>query len=185
MWFIKNKIRFIYRNIRMAFLRWWKGLKYVHNTFIIGENCHISPDLVAGAYSYIGPRCIIYPKVVIGEYTMLANDVAIIGGDHIYDKPGMPVIFSGRGELNPTIIGKDVWIGAFVKIRTGVKIGNGAIVAFGSVVTKDVEAYSVYGGIPAKKLKDRFPNIQDRIDHDAVLKKGYLDCGFNFNLLCD
>lgn len=168
----------------MFFLRWKLNLKYVHKTFYIGGGCDISSDLIAGAYSYIGPRCLIYPKVSIGDYTMLANDVSIVGGDHAYDMIGRPIIFSGRGKLNSTVIGKDVWVGAYVKIMTGVKIGNGAIIALGSVVTKDVEAYSVYGGIPAKKIKDRFQNQQDRIRHEEMLKKTYQDCGFNFNLLC-
>lgn len=177
-------MRYFYRNLRMVFLRWKMGLKHVHKTFYIGGNCSLSPDLVAGAYSYIGPRGLIYPKVSIGDYTMLANDVAIVGGDHNYDKAGVPIIFSGRGELNPTIIGKDVWVGAYVKIMTGVKIGDGAIIALGSVVTKDVEPYSVYGGIPAKKIKNRFQNEQDIIKHKGMLNKTYQDCGFNFDLLC-
>lgn len=65
-----------------------------------------------------------------------------------------------------------------------VKIGNGAIIAKGSVVTKDVEVYPFYGGIPAKKIKDRFQNVQDRIEHEKMLKKSYLDCKFSFDLLC-
>ena len=167
----------------MLFLRNILGLKNVHKTFYMGSGCQISSDLVAGPYSYVGPRCLIYPKVSIGDYAMLANDVSIIGGDHIYDIPSRPIIFSGRCKLNPTIIGKDVWVGAYVKIMTGVNIGNGAIIALGSIVTKDVEAYSIYGGIPAKKIRDRFQNTQDKVDHEEMLKKTYQDCGFNFNLL--
>ncbi len=181
---IKNKIRYTYRILRMSFVRWRLNLKFVHKTFYVGRNCSISPDIIAGAYSYIGPRCLIYPKVSIGDYTMLANDVSIIGGDHIYSIPSRPIIFSGRGKLKSTIIGKDVWVGAYVKIMTGVNIGNGAIIALGSIVTKDVEAYSIYGGIPAKKIRDRFQNAQDKVDHEEMLKKKYQDCGFNFGLLC-
>lgn len=180
---VKGKIREFYRFLRMSFLRWKLNLKYVHKTFYMGRGCSVSQDLSAGAYSYLGPRCLIYPKVTIGNYTMLANDVSIVGGDHVYDIPGRPIIFSGRAKLKSTVIGKDVWVGAFVKIVTGVKIGNGAIIALGSVVTKDVEAYSVYGGIPAKKIKDRFQNDQDRLRHDEMLKKTYQDSGFDFKLL--
>jgi acetyltransferase-like isoleucine patch superfamily enzyme len=180
---IKNIIRKFYRIMRMYFLRWKLELKFVHKTFYMDSGSFISKDFKAGAYSYAGPRCLIYPKVSIGDYTMLANDVAIIGGDHIYNLPGTPIIFSGRDQLNPTIIGKDVWVGAYVKITAGVKIGNGAIIAMGSVVTKDVEAYSICAGIPAKKIKDRFINLQDQFQHEEMLKKTYQDCGFNFNLL--
>lgn len=180
---IENKIRQLYRFLRMSFLRWNLNLKYVHKTFYMDNNSSISKDFKAGAYSYVGPRCVIYPKVSIGDYTMLANDVSIIGGDHIYNLPGRPIIFSGRDQLNPTIIGKDVWVGAYVKIMAGVKIGNGSIIALGSVITKDVEPYSVYGGIPAKKIRDRFLTSQDQFKHEEMLKKTYQDCGFNFDLL--
>lgn len=57
-------------------------------------------------------------------------------------------------------IGNDVWIGADVKILEGVKIGDGAIIAAGAVVTKDVEPYSIVGGVPAKKIRDRFTTKQ-------------------------
>ena len=182
---IKSKIRYIYRYLRMSFLRRKFNLKFVHKTFYMDKNSSISKDFKAGAYSYVGPRCVIYPKVSIGDYTMLANDVSIIGGDHIYDLPGMPIIFSGRDQLSSTIIGKDVWVGAYAKIMAGVEIGEGTIIAMGSVVAKDLESYSIYGGIPAKKIKDRFENIEDRIKHEEMLKRTYKDCGFNFKLLCD
>ncbi len=165
----------------MTFLRWNLNMKYVHKTFYMGKNSVISKDFKAGAYSYVGPRCIIYPKVSIGDYTMLANDVSIIGGDHVYDLPGRPVIFSGRDQLYATVIGKDVWVGAYVKIMAGVTIGNGAVIALGSVVTKNIEAYSVYGGIPAKKIKDRFRNEQEIIKHEEMLNKTYQECRFGFD----
>lgn len=66
------------------------------------------------------------------------------------------------------MIGNDVWIGNRVILIEGVKIGDGAVVAAGAVVTKDVEPYSVYGGVPARKLKDRFP--QDKIEKLLELK---------------
>lgn len=54
-------------------------------------------------------------------------------------------------------IGNDVWIGMNVTILNGVNIGDGAIIAAGAVVTKDVEPYSIVGGVPAKKVRKRFP----------------------------
>ena len=160
------------------------NLKDVHPTFYMGGKSVISNDLKAGAYVYIGPRCIIYPKVSIGDYSMLANDVSIIGGDHKFDRPGIPIIFSGRDNLKHTEIGKDVWIGAYVRIMAGVTIGDGTIVALGSLVTKDLEPFSIYGGVPAKKLKDRFKNHMEIEHHKMMLSKTYTEIGYGFHDLC-
>ena len=168
----------------MTYFRKKYNLKYVHNTFYIGgRGVLIYPDLQAGPFSYIGNRCIIYPKVSIGAYTMIANDVKIIGSDHVYNIPGIPSIFSGRDELKPTIIGKDVWIGACSIIMVGVTIGDGSIIAAGSVVTKNVEEFSIYGGVPAKKIKNRFVCDRDKETHREMLEKDYNECGFNSSLL--
>lgn len=168
---IKKKIRSIYRFIKAKFYHTKYNLKNVHSTFYIGGSSKISADLIAGPYSYVGPNCIIYPKVTIGAFSMLANNVNIIGDDHNYKKPGIPIIFSGRETLKPTIIGKDVWIGAFSIIKTGIVIGDGTIVAAGSVVTKDLEPYSIYGGIPAVKIKNRFLSDYDISIHQEMLNQ--------------
>jgi len=182
---MKNKLKKLYRDIRMFWLRKKLNLKNVDSTFYMGGKSKVFSDLKCEAYVYIGPNCLIYPKVSIGAYTMLANNVSIIGGDHAYNKSGMPIIFSGRGVLSETTIGKDVWIGAYSKILTGVKIGDGAIIALGSVVTKDVEAYSIYGGIPARKIKDRFKTKHEIKIHEQMLKKSYNEMGFNYSMLCN
>jgi acetyltransferase-like isoleucine patch superfamily enzyme len=159
-------------------------LKNVDKTFYMGGKSDISSDFEAGIFSYMGPNCIIYPKVTIGNFTMLANDVSIIGGDHRYDKIGVPIIFSGRDVLKETKIGKDVWIGAYSKIMTGVTIGDGAIIALGSIVTKDVEPYSIYAGVPAKKIKNRFESIEDKERHKQSLDSSSSDIKYSFNDLC-
>lgn len=180
---MKNKLRKLYRDIRMFFLRKKYKLKNVHKTFYVGGKASISSDFKAGAYSYIGPNCIVYPKVSIGDYTMLANNVSIIGGDHNFTKVGVPIIFSGRGDLDKTVIGKDVWIGSYSRIMTGVTIGDGAIIALGSVVTKDVEPFAIYGGVPAKKIKGRFNNDIDIKSHKLMLSKK--NEYFDFDNLCN
>lgn len=110
-------------------------LRTVHNTIYLGGSSKISSDLVAGKYVYIGPGCQIYSHVTIGDYSMLANNVSIIGGDHNYEKIGMPIIFSGRSEVKTTSIGVDCWIGAYTIIMCGAKIGDGSIIAAGSIVS--------------------------------------------------
>ena len=65
-------------------------------------------------------------------------------------------------------IGNDVWIGNDVILIEGVTVGDGAVVAAGAVVTKDIEPYAVYGGVPAVKIKDRFP--EDKIEKLLKLK---------------
>ena len=107
-------------------------------------------------------------KVIIGKYCSLASDITIIsGGIHPVDwvstfpfrakfdlegkfEDGMPYT---KGDI---IIGNDVWIGEGALIPGGVTIGNGAIITARAVVTKDVEPYSIVGGVPAKHIKYRF-----------------------------
>jgi len=182
---IKTVIRRVYRELRMNILRRKYNLKFVHKTFYMVGRSSISSDLRAEEYTYIGPHALIYPKVFIGSYSMLANNVSIIGGDHNYKGAGTPIIFSGRGVIKETIIGKDVWIGAFSVIMTGVNIGDGAIVASGSVVTKDLEPFTVYGGVPVKKIKDRFQTIEEIELHKKMLTKTSRECGYNYHMLCN
>jgi acetyltransferase-like isoleucine patch superfamily enzyme len=68
-----------------------------------------------------------------------------------------------------TEIGNDVWIGYGSTIMQGVKINDGAIIAAGSVVTKDVAAYEIYGGNPAKKIADRFHSETEKFHHIQLL----------------
>nr|WP_315161304.1 CatB-related O-acetyltransferase [uncultured Flavobacterium sp.] len=181
---MKQIIRKVYRNIRMYFVRKRFHLKNVDNTFYMNKGCQVSSDLVAGSYVFIGFNCVIYSKVKIGDYTMLAPEVKIIGGDHKYDVVGLPMIFSGRDKQLNTEIGKDVWIGSRSIIMRGVTIGDGAIIAANSVVTKDVEAYAIVGGSPAKFIKNRFNNIEDIEIHNRMLEQKYSDLGFGYHNLC-
>jgi acetyltransferase-like isoleucine patch superfamily enzyme len=165
------------------------GLTAIHPTAYFGfpllrgggGHGNIASDLKADEWVYIGPGCIIYPKVKIGAYTMMANNVSVIGDDHNYHKAGMPMIFSGRPPVKETVIGKDVWVGAYTVIKTGVTIGDGAVIAFGSVVTKDVPPYAIYGGVPARKIRDRFTPEEIAV-HEAMLSKSAKENGFGLDL---
>ena len=69
-------------------------------------------------------------------------------------------------------------------ILTGVKIGDGVIVAAGSVITKDIEPYTIVGGVPAKFIKNRFVKNEDIEIHKSMLTKSYILNGFDNKLLC-
>ncbi|MCR9076886.1 MAG: hypothetical protein NXI07_12685 [bacterium] len=93
----------------------------------------------------------------------------IVGDDHVFDKIATPIIFSGRPDKRNTLIDRDAWIGAGSIVMAGVTVGRGAIVAAGSVVTKDIPPYEIHGGVPAKKIKNRFKSEEDREKHDRML----------------
>ena len=69
----------------------------------------------------------------------------------------------------PVVIESDVWVGTNVTILNGVRIGRGAIVAAGAVVIKDVPAYAIVGGVPAKVLKYRFTE-EEIVCHEELLR---------------
>lgn len=73
--------------------------------------------------------------------------------------------YSWKGINEITYIGNDVWIGYGAIIMSGVKINDGSIIAAGSVVTHDTEPYSIYAGVPAKKIKNRFESSTDLENH--------------------
>jgi acetyltransferase-like isoleucine patch superfamily enzyme len=139
-------------------------------------NAHFSGDLGFG--SYIGNRSNITGKV--GRYTSIGTDVKVIWGTHPYTYPyatTSPAFFSlkkqnGASFTNiqrfeeslfvdkknnyPVKIGSDCWIGERVMIIGGVEIGDGVMILAGAVVTKDVPAYSIVGGVPAQFVKYRY-----------------------------
>jgi acetyltransferase-like isoleucine patch superfamily enzyme len=129
-------------------------------------------SIEAGDYVFIGLDAYIYANVKIGNFVMLASHVTIVGGDHRFDIVGVPVRFAGRDGLEEllTVIEDDVWIGHGCIIIAGTRIGRGAIVAAGSVVTKDVEPYTIVGGIPAKFIKYRFTPEQQQ-EHNKSLDR--------------
>ena len=162
-------LRQSFRNLKMTFLRFKYGLINVDKTFYIGGKSSITKDFTAGKYSYVAEGCCICPRVEIGDYTMLAPEVAIIGGDHNYKKVGVPIIFSDRPEMPKTIIGRDCWIGQRVIIMAGVVIGDGVIVAAGSLVLKNIPSYTIVGGVPAKKISDRFATEAEKSAHSIKI----------------
>jgi len=126
-------------------------------------------------------------KAVVGNFCSIAGNVTIyLGGNHvssfittfpfgccnrdIFDKCNNPMHPTTRGDV---IIGNDVWICDNVTIMSGVKIGDGAIIANNSHVVKNVEPYTMVGGNPAKLIKYRF--TPEQIEKLLEIKWWYWD----------
>lgn len=121
-----------------------------------------------GRYTYTGRNTTIWHSQ-IGAFCSLSWNVSIGGANHDYTRVTThSFIYSGDFGLlppdeeiydrfsTPCIIGNDVWIAANACICRGAIVGNGAVIAAGSVVTKDVEPYTIVGGVPARPIKKRF-----------------------------
>jgi len=119
-------------------------LRNVGNSLKIGNNVGINH------YCFIGVR----GNITIGDNVIFGPRVNVFSENHIFNSLDVPIKNQGV-EKKDTIIGNDVWIGASVSIMPGVKIGNGCVIAAGSVVTKDVPDFSVIAGMPAKIIKNR------------------------------
>ncbi|MDD2539592.1 MAG: CatB-related O-acetyltransferase [Desulfuromonadaceae bacterium] len=183
-----NTVRFIYGPEGKTTL--YPAVEISTDCFFEGNNFVHGPTILRntsiGSYSYIGGNCKI-GNTNIGRFCSIASEVVIGLGKHptsgfvsthpvFYspDNKGFPVCFSKQKlfkEFDEIEIGNDVWIGYRAIISDGVKIGSGAIIAAGSVVTHDVEPYSIVGGIPARHIRYRFDN--DTID--GLLKMKWWD----------
>ena len=140
-----------------------------HPTAFLAPGSTLSRDLVAGEHSFVGPECRLCPKVRIGRCVLLAARVMVVGKDHNFDDPLVPIVFSGRPELAETVIEDDAWISAQCILMAGVRIGAGAIVASGSVVTKDVPPREIWGGVPARLIRRRFPDAAQDALHEKLV----------------
>jgi acetyltransferase-like isoleucine patch superfamily enzyme len=91
--------------------------------------------------------------VEIGEHCMLANGCLVTDGDHRFDDPDRPVPWQGFTSKGPTRIGANAWLGANVVVTSGVTIGERCVIGANSVVTRDIPAFSIAAGAPAKVLR--------------------------------
>lgn len=131
-----------------------KGTK-VHSTVILRQGNNIE----IGKGSLINHNNVLQAgkgnaKIIIGDYVHTGVNVMIIAFNHAFDTREIPTIKQDYYDAS-VIIEDDVWIGGGATILAGVKIGKGAIIASGAVVNKDVPAYSIVGGVPAKIIKIR------------------------------
>jgi len=181
--------RWLFRKLQ---LEWKYRKQHLHLEYMVEiKNCSFGNyntiykyarvrDTELGDFSYIARNCQVY-NTKIGKFTCIGPNVNTGMGAHPSQEfvSSHPLFYSTLGqsgglviveknlfdEFPQTVIGNDVWIGNNVTIKYGVRIGDGAIIGSGAVVTKDVEPYSVVGGVPAKIIKYRFsPEEIDFLD---------------------
>lgn len=166
---IMNKIRAWY--MKKIKYRWIKSNGFLRIPF---ETKIWSPhkDVTFGHHVQFGSNCMIQCDIEFGNYVLVASNVSFVGkDDHLFDKVGTPIWNSGRGDSYKTYIGNDVWIGHGAIIMGGVRIGDGAIIAAGSVVTKDVASCTIVGGSPARYIKNRFDTEKNNNQHIETIKE--------------
>jgi Acetyltransferase (isoleucine patch superfamily) len=156
---------------------WAKFFKKIKGSAIRNSKIDKTSKVEAGSHivntkferhSFCGYDCEIY-NCDIGAFTSIANNVVIGGSSHPMGWVSMsPVFYDGRDSVRKkyatfqresdkkTKIGNDVWIGERAIIKQGITIGDGAVIGMGSIVTKDVPAYSIWAGNPAKFIRKRF-----------------------------
>ncbi len=163
------------KNLKLPLSYNIQNTKFGKNNYI-GENVTINNSSMDD-YSYINMNSIIR-NTVIGKFCSIGSNVQIVLGKHpidfvsihpaFYSNNKFFTTFSDKNYLNEydkVEIGNDVWIAEGVVIPGGITIGNGAIVMARAVVTKNVEPFSIVGGIPARHIKYRFEkDIADKLN---------------------
>jgi len=174
-----RSIGYLYSKFFKKIIRWKSIIDSdVDKTASIGSGTSFISSSI-GRHSYCGSDCVI-DHVKIGAFCSISDNVYIGGAEHPIDWVSTSPAFHNVKHSSPrarlyreklperkiTEIGNDVWLGHGVCIKEGVKIGDGAVVAMGAVVTKNVDAYAVVAGVPAKIIKYRF---------DEATRQGLID----------
>lgn len=134
---------------------------------IMGPDCHFYPrskvwapwNLICADQVTAGDGVEIYnpAPIKLGSHVILSQDAYICGATHDYDNAGFPLL---AYSMN---FGPYAWVCARASVGPGVNMGEGAVLGLGSVATKDLDAWTVYAGVPAIKIKDRrqpMPNLR-------------------------
>lgn len=154
---------------------------------LIDVNTYVSDDVEIGDYSYVNRNSSI-ESCKIGKFCSISSNVYISPFNHDYGfVTTHPFVYNklykmvdndnARLEINKeiTIIGNDVWIGLNAIIRRGVKIGDGSVIGAGAVVVCDIPQYQIWGGVPAKFIKNRF----DETVSNVLRKMQWWDWDYN------
>ncbi|MDC3073474.1 acyltransferase, partial [Prochlorococcus sp. AH-716-O13] len=166
-------LRSLYYNKRSA-------KSFLNNRFETGLKIEYPKNLELGSSSYFGYGCKIYASefskvsigsncefnsnvminargggsILIGNNVLIGPNVVLRSSDHAFDKLQENITNQGMKDGN-ILIKDNVWIGSNCVLLQNITIGEGSVVAAGAVVTKDIEPYSVVGGVPAKVIKKR------------------------------
>lgn len=174
----------LYSLRKQIFKRKWRKMN--PNNFTNAEDLFDSDLVSVGDYTYGGLRVLTYNKhnrLYIGRFCSIAQEVMfVLSGDHyvnhISTYPYKVWLLKEKNEgvsKGDIVLDDDVWIGFRATIMSGVHIGQGAVIAAGAVVTKDVPPYAIVGGVPAKIIKYRFSEdiIQElvKIDYSNLDEK--------------
>lgn len=142
----------------------------------LAEDVDVRMDVTIGDHSYCSTGTVLFNGTTLGRFCSIGYHVQIGCPEHpleflstspsVYRKSraARHVDWPKDDILTPATIGNDVWIGSSAVVLQGVRIGNGAVVAAGAVVTKDVPDFAVVGGVPAKLIRKRFqPELESKI----------------------
>ncbi|MBQ8657124.1 MAG: acyltransferase [Prevotella sp.] len=143
----------IYHSVRMdtpPYRRFSLGRRSVVESYCCINNA--VGDVIIGDHTRIGIHCTVIGPVKIGSHVNLAQGITVTALNHNFADSGKRIDEQGISTKQVTIA-DDVWIGANAVILPGVSIGTHAVVAAGAVVTKDVPANCIVGGVPAKVIK--------------------------------
>ncbi len=122
---------------------------FPHVTLKRIEKLHIGNNVSIHTMCYVDAM----GGIEIGDNVSIAHQSSLVSFDHTFSDPSTPIKYN-RVEKGKFVIEDDVWIGCGCRIQQGVTIHSRSIIAAGAVVTKDVDAHSLYGGVPAKKIKN-------------------------------
>lgn len=116
-----------------------------------------SGDLTIGQHCVINPHCVLYSGsgIRMADNVALAPGVMLMPANHVYARRDLLIREQGFESRGGIAIEEDVWIGANSVVLDGAQIGKGAVVAAGSVVRGIVPPYTVWGGVPARQIKER------------------------------
>ena len=136
----------------------YMGKGCVVDDFVKIKHVGGTEDIVIGEYCYINSGCVFYSGhgINIGNNVLIGPNCNIVPSNHKFDDKDQIIRLQGHMlSKGGVIIEDDVWLGAAVTVLDGAHIRKGCVIAANSVVIGETEEYSVYGGVPAKKIKDR------------------------------